>query len=344
MPTDPTSPRSGLLAAGNFIIDHVKILDYYPREEMLATILDQKASNGGGPYNVLKDLARLGAPFPLAAAGLVGNDAGAQWVIDDCTKHGIDTTLLKQSPDYATSYTDAFTVQSTGKRTFFHQPGANAHLGAQDVTLTDSRAKLFYLGYLMLLDRLDALDEHGRTEASHLLEAASNAGFITIADLVSKQHKDFATSAKASLPFVDYLILNEIESGRLVDRDLRPGGNLDVAATAEAGRSLLAAGVRHWVIIHAVEGTVAVSRSGETVLQPSVALPEGFSQGATGAGDAFAAGLIHGLHEGQPMADCLQTAVCVAAACLRHPSTSEGVLPLQQCLEIGRVHGFRKFA
>jgi sugar/nucleoside kinase (ribokinase family) len=293
---------------------------------------------------VLKNLAKLGVTFPLAAAGLVGNDPGARWIIEDCEKHGIDTARLRQSTQHATSYTDAFTVQSTGRRTFFHQPGANAHLREEDVELSGSSARLFYLGYLMLLERLDALDEIGRTEASHVLESALQAGFTTIADLVSKQHKDFATSAKASLPFVDYLILNEIESGRLVDRDLRPGGELDPAATAEAGRKLLDAGVRAWVIIHAVEGTVAVSKAGDTVHQASVALPDGFSQGATGAGDAFAAGLIHGLHEGQPMADCLQAAVCVAASCLRHPSTSEGVLPLASCLELGRTYGFRKFA
>lgn len=335
------TPRTGLLAAGNFIIDHVKILDYYPKEEMLATILDQSSSNGGGPYNVLKNLSKLGAAFPLAAAGLVGNDADARWVIEDCERHGIDASRLRQSPHHATSYTDAFTVQSTGRRTFFHQPGANAHLAAGDVELSGCTARLFYLGYLMLLERLDALQATGRTEASQLLEAASQEGFTTIADLVSKQHPDFATATCASLPFVDYLILNEIEAGRLVDRELRPGGGLDLNAASEAGRSLLEAGVRSWVVIHAVEGSVAVSQSGESVMQSSVALPEGFSQGATGAGDAFASGLIYGLHEALPMSECLRLAVCVAASCLRHPSTSEGILPLKDCLEIGVNYGFR---
>ena len=84
MPTDPSSARSGLLAAGNFIIDHVKILDYYPKEEMLATILDQKASNGGGPYNVLKNLSKLGATYPLAAAGLV---VSIPWVLQSSMTH-----------------------------------------------------------------------------------------------------------------------------------------------------------------------------------------------------------------------------------------------------------------
>jgi sugar/nucleoside kinase (ribokinase family) len=40
--------------------------------EPLANILRETSSNGGGPYNVLIDLARLQAPFSLEAVGLVG--------------------------------------------------------------------------------------------------------------------------------------------------------------------------------------------------------------------------------------------------------------------------------
>jgi len=59
--------RSGILAGGNWIVDHTKIIDVYPAQHALANILAEISSNGGGPYNVLKDLVRLQAPFPLAA-------------------------------------------------------------------------------------------------------------------------------------------------------------------------------------------------------------------------------------------------------------------------------------
>ena len=51
------SERKGILAGGNFILDQVKIIDAYPEQDMLATILEERICNGGGPYNVLKDLA-----------------------------------------------------------------------------------------------------------------------------------------------------------------------------------------------------------------------------------------------------------------------------------------------
>src|SRR6187431_2294351 len=141
------SSRTGLLAAGNFIVDYVKIIDYFPREEMLASILRESSANGGGPYNILKDLAKMGAGFPLAAAGLIGNDSTGRWILDDCAVHGIDTSRLRQTDSVSTSYTDAFTVESTGRRTFFHQRGANALLAPDHFEFTGVTARLFYLGY-----------------------------------------------------------------------------------------------------------------------------------------------------------------------------------------------------
>ena len=66
--------RTGILAGGNFIIDHVKLIDRYPQQDMLAFIHGETSSNGGGPYNVLKDLAAMLVSYPLEAAGLVGDD------------------------------------------------------------------------------------------------------------------------------------------------------------------------------------------------------------------------------------------------------------------------------
>jgi hypothetical protein len=67
--------RTGIISGGNWIIDHVKRLDSWPPQDGLAHIVGRTAGNGGGPYNVLKDLAKLGAPFPLEAVGLLGDDA-----------------------------------------------------------------------------------------------------------------------------------------------------------------------------------------------------------------------------------------------------------------------------
>ncbi|MGA7130516.1 MAG: carbohydrate kinase family protein, partial [Chthoniobacterales bacterium] len=61
--------RSGILAAGNWIVDHVKVIDIWPSQDALAIIQSETDGNGGSPFNVLIDLSRLGANFPLQAAG-----------------------------------------------------------------------------------------------------------------------------------------------------------------------------------------------------------------------------------------------------------------------------------
>lgn len=338
----PSTSR-GLLAAGNFIVDHVKLIDYYPAEEMLASILGEQSSNGGGPYNVLMDLARMGAPFPMEAVGLLGNDAAGDWIVQDCRKQGIDTTQLERREGIVTSYTDAFTVAATGRRTFFHHRGANAAFNGADTALESSTARLFYLGYLLLLDTLDEVDAEGRSGASRLLERASKAGLTTVADMVSVSRAELLEGARSALPWIDHFILNEIEAGQLSGRVLRgPGGALDRVTMGEAAQALLLAGVRQTVTIHAVEGAVSADAKGLT-WRTSLKLPQSFLKGATGAGDAFAAGWILGLHEGLPADEGLKYGVCAAAACLSDPTPSGGLKPLAECLALAEQFGFREW-
>src|SRR5260370_21278932 len=101
--TNASRARSGLLAGGNWIIDQVKIVDVFPQREQLANIHRQFQGTGGAPYNVLLGLAKLGAPFALSAAGLVGNDPLGRDILADCRRHKIDTRYLTVAPDAPTS-------------------------------------------------------------------------------------------------------------------------------------------------------------------------------------------------------------------------------------------------
>lgn len=335
--------RQGILAGGNFIIDHVKMIDAYPEQDMLASIRSETSSNGGGPYNVLKDLSAMKAGFPLASAGLVGKDANGDWILRDCAAAGIDTTQLHQTAEAPTSYTDAMTVTGTGRRTFFHQRGANALLGEAHFDFTKTRARHFHLGYLMLLDEMDRLLPDGRTVASRVLESAKRSGLITSVDIVSTENEHFREITLAALPFTDHLIINEIEAGRATGMDLRPDG-VSVSGCVEAAEQLLAQGVGRSVVIHFTDGAVAVLADGSVITQGSLELPSGFIVGATGAGDAFAAGCLFGLHEGWPMAECLRLAVCTAAQCMTHAAPSMGLRPVAECLDLAKQFQSRALA
>lgn len=333
--------RSGILAAGNFITDYVKIIDAWPDQDMLTNILSETSSNGGGPYNVLKDLAAMGAGYPLEACGLVGKDANGDWILGDCKAAGIDTTQLHQTGEAPTSYTDAMTVASTGRRTFFHQRGANAKFNETHVDFSSTTAKHFHLGYLMLLDAMDTFARAGRTRASLALEAAKQAGLSTSVDIVSTENPQFREIADSALPFTDVLVINEIEAGKVAGLELKTSRGVDVDACVEAARILLGRGVQQQTVIHFVEGAVVAVKDGTVVKHGSLSLPAGFIAGATGAGDAFAAGYLHGWHEGWDVTRSLQTAVCAAASCLTHPTPSLGLRSVDDCLKLGGTHGYR---
>jgi sugar/nucleoside kinase (ribokinase family) len=333
--------REGILAAGNWIVDYTKIVDIYPAQDALCNILSETHGNGGSPYNLLIDLARLEAPFPLQALGLVGDDKEGEAIRADCLRHNIDTRQLQTTKKAHTSYTDVMSVKETGRRTFFHQRGANALLGPEHFDFTASRAKFFHLGYLLLLDRLDQPDPKCGTVAAALLERARTAGFKTSIDVVSEDSGRFSSLVRPALKHTDYAILNEFEAERTTDLCIRTEKGLDLEQLRLAAQTLLEEGVRAWVVIHFPEGAIAAGRDGSYLEQGSVRIPQKEIIGSTGAGDAFGSGLLYGLHEEKPMEECLRLAVCAAAACLTEANCSGGIRPLAQCLKLGEGYGFR---
>ena len=333
--------RNGIAAAGNWILDITKIIDVYPEQDTLANISEQSSNNGGAPYNVLKDLARLKAPFPLYGIGLVGNDETGKHIKKDCEDHSIDDGQLSFSSHAGTSYTDVMLVRDTGRRTFYHYRGANALFDLQHIDLKSLQARILHLGYLLLLDSLDEVKDNGRTNASALLEEARALGFKTTVDLVSENSDRFKSIIIPSLPYIDVLFCNEYEAGKLTDIDINTE-NPDIDKIKELINKLLNMGVKEWVILHFPSGCVAGNTQGEFVYQGSVNMPEGSIIGSTGAGDAFAAGTLFGYHEKWPMDKCLELGVCSAAMSLTQAGCSDGIGPKAECLEMGQLYGYRK--
>jgi sugar/nucleoside kinase (ribokinase family) len=63
--------------------------------------------------------------------------------------------------------------------------------------------------------------------------------------------------------------------------------------------------------------------------------------GVNGAGDAFAAGLLYGLHEGWPVEAGLRLGHACAAASMRAVSTTARVAPVAECLALAEKWGLR---
>jgi sugar/nucleoside kinase (ribokinase family) len=334
--------KNGILVGGNWIIDQVKVVDAFPEEEKLVNILTEYSSNGGSAYNILKALVKLKADFPLYGLGLVGDDERGTGVIQECQDMGIDTTQIRKLLNGNTSYTDVMTVKSTGKRTFFHQRGANAHLDRKHFDFSASAAKIFHLGYLLLLDKLDIIEPDGETGAAKVLKEAKQNGLITSADVVSEKSDRFKDVIPSSLKYIDYLFVNEFEAGMIAGiKTVTDGGQIIPDKCYQAASAILKMGVNKWVILHFSSGTIAVDHLGKTLFQPCIDLPGNKIEGSVGAGDAFAAGVLMGIHNDWQMSASLELGVCAAASSLFAATSSDGIISAAECLLLPEVYGFK---
>jgi sugar/nucleoside kinase (ribokinase family) len=334
--------KNGILVGGNWIIDQIKVVDAFPEEEKLVNILTEYSSNGGSAYNILKGLSKLKADFPLYGIGLVGDDEKGLQIIEDCETMGINATQIHKTENAHTSYTVVMTVKSTGKRTFFHQRGANALLDAHHFDFTSATAKIFHLGYLLLLDKLDVIDQDGITEAAKVLKNAKSHGIITSVDIVSEKSNRFKAVIPPSMPYIDYLFVNEFEAGMITGIKTMTSDSEPILGNCyEAAREIIKMGVNKWVILHFPLGAIAVDSYGNTLFQPSINLPADKIEGAVGAGDAFAAGVLMGVHNNWEMKTSLELGVCAAASSLFAATSSDSIIEAEECFALSKIYGFR---
>lgn len=336
--------RRGIAGAGNWIIDQVKVIDRYPEQDHLAIILNESQGSGGAPYNVLVGLRALDAELPLEAIGVVGDDPNGRLILDHLARLQIESSLMRTEPGVPTSYTDVMSVAGTGRRTFFHHRGANARLCGEDFEFDRIKSKILHLGYLMLLDALDAPDEAdpSRPCAARVLEEARSEGILTSLDLVTDLSPRLQQVVGPALNQVDYFIANELEAGALAEIPVRDeNGGLLQENLGKIADNLFQRGVQKLAVIHAPEGGFWMERGGDPVFVPSLNLPQSFIKGTAGAGDAFCGGILYGLHEGWDAKQCLTLAVAHAAQSLSDATTTGGVKPLQETLALVKQFGFR---
>ena len=326
--------RRGIISAGNWLIDHLKVIDSWPDKGNLTTITTVAGNAlGGCSHNVLVDLARLQTDLPLWAGGIVGDDSDGTFVMDEIRKYGIESSYMSVRKGVTTSFTDVMSETQTGARTFFHYRGSNALLDYPDFINMDTPAKIFHLGYLLLLDTLDSPEAEYGTVAAKVLHLLKSKGYETSIDVVSEQGDRFRSIVVPSLKYVDYLVCNEVEAGASAGIELRNANGLCRDNLPKVAEYLFEKGVAQLVVIHFPEGGFAMRRNGEQLSTDSFPVSSSEIKSTVGAGDAFCAGALYAIHEGWPLADLLNFASANARFNLLSESSTGGAAPLQQVQE-----------
>ena len=316
--------RRGIISAGNWLSDTIKFISHYPAVGNLVTIEKIDQGFGGCAHNVLADLARMQTGIPLYAGGCVGKDALGDEIFATCEKLGINAEGICRV-DAATSYTDVMADMSNGTRTFFHHRGANAEFGPEHVEKITAEAKIFHLGYLLLLDRMDAKDEEYGVVAARVLDGLQKRGYKTSVDVVSEEGNRFREVILPCLKYMDYFIVNEVEAGACFGRNLRDAeGNILLDEVKAAARFLMESGVGEAVAIHFPEGGYGLRKSGEECYELSFRVEPKDIVSSVGAGDAFCAAMLYALHEELPLSKSLRVANAAARFNLFSATSTDG--------------------
>ena len=320
--------RSGIICAGNWIVDIVHKIDQWPRESDLVRINQQERDIGGGAANVISVLAKLETGLPLWPIGAIGDDENGRYITGRCVDLGLAIHLFSTKKNVATAHTHVMSVAGQS-RTFFYHGAANDVLSEEDFppdAMEATNARVFYLGYLNLLAALDKVDDSGSSSAATILGRAQNAGMVTCVDLVSVDRPDFAECLKPALPCIDHLILNEVELARA-------SGNKPATQGAEpceddlvgmAG-DLIEAGVRKAVVVHCPQKAIWIGSDGQVHSVPANPLPRDEVVSHLGAGDAFCAGILYAIHEGWEPRKALELGHAIARASLRGVTATEAI-------------------
>ena len=332
--------RRGFVTAGTWCVDNNKLIAAWPEEDTASEVLAIDRQGGGSACNLAIDMKRLDPGAPVETIGLIGDDENGRFLAAQCDAHGIGRAQMRVVPGEATFSVDAFTV-AKGKRTHLFYPGVAKRLSPDDFDVSKTDARILHLG---LPGAHQVMDAPWRDEANGwvaVLKAARRNGLETNLELMTIAPERLIALARPCLPHLDYLIVNDFEIGAATGIETRVGGRTDFAAVRRAIGAALASGPMRVVAAHFPEGAIAGARDGAAAAIGSLAMPEADIVGANGAGDAFAAGLLYGLHEGWDLRRALALAHCAAAASMRKISTTEGVGTWRDCLALGERWGFR---
>jgi sugar/nucleoside kinase (ribokinase family) len=286
---------------GNATLDVIcKTVDEVPRYESIA-FEDVVVSPGGCGSNVAIGLAAQSVQTLLIAR--VGQDDAGRLVQSYWRRAGIDLSCLQLDPEKPTAVSVGL-VDSQAQPRFIHTPGANGNLTAADLDidfLLQSRVKWLHIaGFFVLPGILDGL-------IAEKLKLAQQAGLGISLDVVRSPRMRHPEYVWPCLPYLDVFLCNAEES-RMLTGKTNP---------VEAARDLLQYGGKRVIVKLGQDGCLLAGQEEQEHI-PGVPVEV---VDTTGAGDAFAAGLIAALIEGADLpAACLaanlagaQNAACFSA-------------------------------
>jgi sugar/nucleoside kinase (ribokinase family) len=273
------------------------------------SLMDEISVHGGGcALNTATGLARLG--LSALVVGKVGEDTLGDFLIGLLAERGLETRGVLRDPAVPTSATVVL-VDRAGERSFLHLPGANGALGAEELAPEIFAGRALHVAGALVMPALDGAPTAG------LLAEAQRRGVHTSLDTVYDATGHWER-VQPCLPHLDLLMASLAEAQGI-------SGEQEPASAAAWFRDR---GVAEVALKLGPDGCYVAGAEFEGDVP---AFPVHVVDG-TGAGDAFAAGVIYGRLAGWPLVDAARLANAAGALATTAVGATEGLLDLDETL------------
>lgn len=269
---------------GTNAVDYLVTVPEYPKYDSKIRLTEYRQAAGGEVASTLVGLSRLG--MRTVYAGRFGSDREGEYGMEALAAEGVDIELAERIEGARTQIAFIIIDQRTGERTVVWDRDARLSYTASEVPLgMASKARVFHF------------TPHDTAACEVLAQEAKESGTLVSVDI-----DNVFEGIQAVLPLVDVMVtsaefpqklfgISEPETA-LTELHARFGCALVGMTLGEAGSLLYC--------------------NGRFVRSPGFAAPGGCKD-TTGAGDAFRAGLLHGILSGASVEESARTANAVAA-------------------------------
>jgi sugar/nucleoside kinase (ribokinase family) len=275
-----------------------------PAPGELVAIEAFKTRVGGCAANVAIDLRKQNQTVELV--GCIGQDATGAYLVKELEAAQINCDQLAYTSEHPTSETVILLVAGEDRR-YLHSFGANQAFKVSDIHPDwIAGLDLFYLGGLFAMPGIVA------DELIALLAFAREQKVITFVDVVLPTDFKRAAEMERLIPHVDWFLPNHAEAAALT-------GKVD---PLDAIRTFRRWGGHNIIVTLGDQGTVGVF--GDECWRANA--HPGQMTDPSGAGDAFASGLITGIAKGWAFPKSLQYASLLGASATQMVGATDGVL------------------
>jgi ribokinase len=301
---------------GALNMDHLYLVERI-LDDGESTVKEKFSSPGGSAANTIYGLARLG--IKTGFCGVVGEDDEGETIIDDFVKVGTDTGQIRRITGGKTGSVLCLSDEK-GRRSLYVMPGANTMLTG-DILNEDyiNNAGILHLSSFagneqmgVLISLIERLSPDTRLSfAPGTLYVAR--GLEALAPIMARTH---------------VLFVNVDEITGLTGRDIEAGADICLKMGCRVVVVTLGSGamieVGHGLGRRTVTTTCYLTSGEEShCIEPVRAFSP--CLGATGAGDAFAAGFLYGVIKERGLKECGRLGTAVALCSISQPGARKGL-------------------